>query len=70
MIESQEHEDFYYSKNERIRREHGITEGFYHYDTPCTIENQMRMLLKAGFTKVEKVFQIEGTVILICDKES
>ena len=68
MAPDQEYEDFYFAENKRFRKEHGITEGFYHYDTPCTIENQKKMLIKAGFTKVEKVWQIEGTIILVCDK--
>jgi tRNA (cmo5U34)-methyltransferase len=68
MIEDQAMEEYYYAENERIRKEHGISEGFYHYDTPCTIENQIKMLLQAGFSKVEKVFHRGNTVILICDK--
>jgi cyclopropane fatty-acyl-phospholipid synthase-like methyltransferase len=68
MALNQEMEDFYYSENKRIREEHGITEGYYHYDTPCTVENQINMLLQAGFIKVEKVLQIGRTAILVCDK--
>jgi tRNA (cmo5U34)-methyltransferase len=68
MAGSQEEEDFYYAENDRIRRDLNITEGFYHYDTPCTVENQRRMLLQAGFSKVEQVFQTGSTVILVCDK--
>lgn len=68
MIKDQETEDFYYSENERIRKEQGITDGFYHYDTPCTVENQISMLKQAGFAKVTLVWEIGTTVILVCDK--
>jgi tRNA (cmo5U34)-methyltransferase len=68
MAPDQETEDFYYSENERIRKEQGITEGFYHYDTPCTIENQIKMLKKAGFSKVDKVWQMGTTVIIVGKK--
>ncbi|MGF7145762.1 ubiquinone/menaquinone biosynthesis C-methylase UbiE [Anaerotaenia torta] len=68
MVEEQTLEDYYYAENERIRREHGISEGFYHYDTPCTIDNQIKMLTQAGFSKVEKVFHKGTTVILVCSK--
>ncbi len=69
MVEKQEEEDFYYAENTRIRKEAGIPEDeFYHYDTPCTIKNQMSMLTAPGFRNVEKVFRIENTTILTAYK--
>lgn len=66
MVEDQSDEDFYYSENARMRKELGIPEQeFYHYDTPCTIENQISMLKQAGFSTVEMVFRIENTTLLI-----
>lgn len=66
MVEKQEEEDFYYAENRRIRKElHLSEEDFYHYDTPCTIENQMIMFEKAGFSRCEKVFRIGGTTIIV-----
>lgn len=69
MVESQDEEDFYFSEHARIRKELNIigTE-FYHYDTPCTIENQIGMLYSAGFRTVEKVFRLENTTILVAHK--
>lgn len=69
MVKSQEEEDFYFSENTRIRKELNLigTE-FYHYDTPCTIENQIKMLNSAGFRNVEKVFRSENTTILVAHK--
>lgn len=68
MLEDQELEDFYFAESKRIREENGIVEGIYHYDTPCTVENQIKMLLQAGFSKVEKVWKIGNTTILVCYK--
>lgn len=68
MAQNQEAEDFYFSENKRIRKELGITEGFYHYDTPCTVENEIKLLYRAGFKSVEKIKQYENTAILIAKK--
>ena len=69
MAETQEEEDFFYAENSRIRKEMNIPEGeFYHYDTPCTIENQIKMFSAAGFKKVEKVFKNVNTTIIIAHK--
>lgn len=66
MVESQEEEDLRHAENLRIREEMNIPkEEFYHYDIPYTIENQIQMLRDAGFRKVEKVFRIENTTIII-----
>lgn len=68
VASNQEEEDYYFSENKRIRSKLGITEGFYHYDTPCTVDNQIQMLYNAGFKCVEKVWQHENTVILLAKK--
>ncbi len=69
MVLDQTEEDFYFKENERIRKEQGIPEDvFCHYDTPCTIENQIKMLKAAGFNSVEQVFRIENTTMLVARK--
>lgn len=69
MVEEQEEEDFYFSENIRIRRELNIKETeFYHYDTPCTIDNQIKLLHCAGFKRVDNVFRLENTTMLIAYK--
>jgi tRNA (cmo5U34)-methyltransferase len=65
---SQEFEDFHFAENKRIRAEQGIKKGFYHYDTPCTVENQIGMLKKSGFRIVEIVLREENGAILIARK--
>jgi len=65
----QAQEDFYFSEFERLKNEQGISDNReYSYDTPCTVANQKKMLIDAGFTNVREVWQKEHTVILIADK--
>ena len=46
----------------------GIKEGIYHFDMPCTVENQIAMIKKAGFSAVERVRQYNKTNILLAKK--
>ena len=41
---------------------------FYHYDTPCTIETQMKLFKRAGFNYCEKVWREENTTIIVARK--
>lgn len=69
MVTDQAEEDFYYAENKRIRKENGIPEdAFYHYDTPCTIDNQIRLFNEAGFHSVQKEWRLENTTILSAKK--
>jgi len=69
MVESEEEEIHWFSESKRIRELQGLNdEEFFHYDTPCTIENQKKMLKKSGFSSVEKVMRIENTTMLVARK--
>lgn len=69
MVIEQKDEDYNFKESVRIRNEQNITDGeFYHYDTPCTIENQLKMLRRAKFEKVEMVWRLENTTIIIAEK--
>ena len=66
MVEEQEEEDRLFAENERLRKEQGIPdEVICHFDTPCTIDNQIKMLTVAGFEHTEQVFRIGCTTILV-----
>lgn len=70
MVITQKEEDFWFSENDRIRKEQGVAvEEFYHYDTPCTVDNQMSLLREAGFISVEPVFRMENTTMLLAAKK-
>jgi SAM-dependent methyltransferase len=69
MVDTQPEEDHWFAENLRIRAAQNIpADAFFHYDTPCTIENQKQMLLDAGFASVELVFRKGGTAMLVAKK--
>ena len=69
MVLTQAEEDHWFSENDRLRHEQGIVgDEFYHYDTPCTIDNQIELLKKSGFSSVEQVFRMKNTTMLIAKK--
>jgi ubiquinone/menaquinone biosynthesis C-methylase UbiE len=69
MVFKQEEEDFYFSENKKLRIENGIKgDDFFHYDTPCTVENQIKMMEKAGFKNVTEEWREENTVIIRAKK--
>jgi len=70
MVLNQEEEDFYFTENARARKELDIAEeDFYHFDTPCTVDNQIMMFKKAGFEKSEMVWRLENTTIIVSEKK-
>lgn len=64
----QEDENHFFAELERIKVENNITEGFYHYDTPCTVENIIMLLKKAGFSNAELKWRCNGTSIIVAQK--
>jgi len=69
MVTEQSVEDELFTEYARLRREMNIQDGeFYHFDTPCTIENQIEMLKKAGFLSVEMVWRMENTTMIVAKK--
>lgn len=70
MVDTQAEEEHWYAENARIRKEMNIPENdFYHYDTPCTVENQIKMLAAAGFASVEMAYRVENTTIITAKKD-
>lgn len=69
MVEDQSVEDELFAENARLRREMNIPDGeFYHFDTPCTIDNQITILRTAGFSSAKMVWRVENTSIIIARK--
>jgi len=65
----QEMEDFYFSELERLKKEQSLDHSKeYHYDTPCTVANQKKMLLDAGFRSVTEVWRKKDAVVLVAEK--
>lgn len=62
-------EDSLFQNLVNLRKEQGLDENSeYHYDTPCTVTNQIRMLYDAGFSKVEITHRFGNTIVLKCNK--
>ena len=71
MVETQEEEDYWFAENRRLRAAQGVPEGeFYHCDTPCTVENQIGLFLRAGFARATKVWRKGNTTIITAEKEA
>ena len=69
MVLTQAEEDHWFSENERLRCEQGIVgDEFYHYDTPCSVDNQIALLKDAGFSDITEVFRVENTTMLVAKK--
>lgn len=68
MCDTDEQEAEFFAEYERLKREQKLGGGYFHYDTPCTIKNQISMLHKAGFSSVTQVFRDGNTVILVAEK--
>lgn len=65
-------EDRFFEEGRRLREKMAPLEspGFFHIDTPCTVENQLALLRAAGFREVQRVWQRGCTAILRAVKES
>lgn len=70
FAESPEHEKFYFAELARMKGEQGLSEGFYHYDTPLTAEHETEALLEAGFDSVEDLHTWENTHTLMARKKT
>lgn len=69
MVTEQSVEDEFFAEYERLKQEMNIKDNeFYHFDTPCTIDNQISMLKKAGFLSAEMIWRKENTTIIVAGK--
>ena len=68
MVEKQSKEDHWFSESRKIRAQQNIPEGeLYHLDTPCTVDNQIKLLMKAGFTQADRVWRKGATTIIVAE---
>lgn len=69
MVIDQKDEDFYFNEMERLRREQNLNDNeFYHYDTPCTVDNQIKLFKKSGFEIVKQLWRVDNTTIIVSKK--
>ena len=66
FAESEEAEQFYFSELERLKSEQELEPNtFYHYDTPLTMEHEIEVLKKAGFSDVQIMRNWEATYTIL-----
>ena len=62
---TQKIEDLLFAECERRRRRDGISpETFVHFDTPLTLEHEMKAMREAGFDQVELIDYLDGTPMI------
>jgi tRNA (cmo5U34)-methyltransferase len=64
VAEDQATEDRFFAEKKRRLAEQGNAPGFYHIDTPCTVDNQLKLLRAAGFVKPEVAWEKKHFVII------
>lgn len=70
MVTNVEEENLYLEESKLARKEiNNSEEEFYHYDIPCTIDNQILLLKNAGFLNVENKFRQGNTTIIAAYKK-
>ncbi len=66
FADSEEAEHFYFSELERLKSEQRLEPNvFYHYDTPLTVEHEIEVLKKAGFSDVQIMRSWEATYTIL-----
>lgn len=69
FIDPQKQEDNLFSEYEKLKNgQHLESSTYYHFDTPCTVENQKKLLLSAGFFSVKEVWRKKNNVTLLARK--
>jgi len=70
MVASQAEEDALFAKKRDFNTAQNMSAAEQlHFDTPCTVENQIKMLTAAGFSDVEKVWRKGNTTIIVSKKK-
>lgn len=68
MVTDPAEEALYLAEYDRLKRAQGLGEGYYHYDTPFTVEHEKALMLEAGFREVTLLFREENTTLLSARK--
>jgi len=69
MVETQAEEDRLFAECKKLRAGQSIPDGeVYHFDTPCTVDNQIKLFLQSGFISADKVWRNGNTTIIVCEK--
>ena len=71
FAESEKLEKEYFRNLAQLKQEQGLPEdGFFHYDTPLTVEHEIAVLKKAGFSEVRIMKEWGSTFTLLAEKHA
>ncbi len=66
FAESEEAERFYFSELARLKSRQGLEQdALYHYDTPLTVEHEMEVLKRAGFSDAQIMGNWKATYTIL-----
>lgn len=66
FAESEELEKEYFQNLKQLKEEQGLSESeFFHYDTPLTVDHEVRILRQAGFSDVQILFKWGSTYTVL-----
>jgi len=69
FAESEALEEEYFRNLAQLKKEQGLPDdGFFHYDTPLTVEHEMQVLRQAGFLNIRILKSWGSTCTLIAEK--
>ena len=69
FAESEELEKENFQNLKQLKEEQGLPEeGFFHYDTPLTVDHEIRMLRQAGFSDVQVLKEWGTTFTLLAER--
>jgi tRNA (cmo5U34)-methyltransferase len=68
MAPTQKFEDFHFAEKKRLFAEQKLSRELYHCDTPCTVENQIKLLKQSGFISIQLIWERKNFAILKADK--
>jgi ubiquinone/menaquinone biosynthesis C-methylase UbiE len=69
IASSIEQQQQFLAENQHLRQARGLPAGdFYHFDTPLTRVNEIRLMRQAGFTDIELIAEWDNTVIIVARK--
>lgn len=66
----QKQEEYLFSQYEKQKSQQHLSDKVhYHFDIPCTVDHQKRLLLSAGFSSVKEVWKKKNNVTLLASRE-
>ena len=69
FAESEEMEEEYFRNLKQLKEEQGLPENeFFHYDTPLTVDHEIRVLRQAGFADVQAVKEWGSTLTVVAKR--